>query len=458
LSSSSIGGSIISGSQATSSSGGLGAGIDVSTLVSAAMANQEAELAVMQGQQSDITNQQTALASFTADVQALQTAAFALTDPAGQLTDEAASSSNSNVLTASATPGTLSGTHSVVVSSLATTSSAYSAEVATGSTPINTGTISIQVGTAAAMPITVDETNNTLNGLAQSINYANIGVSASVINDANGARLAIVSNTSGASGNLTVSSSAGLPAFTQAVAGANAVLTVDGIPISSTSNTVAGTIPGVTLNLASAAPGIPVTLSVGPDLTQQEGAINNYVSAYNTVVGDLNTQFAISSTTGEPGPLASDSTISLAQSQILGASSFSMSGNGVVNSLSDLGISMNNDGTLSVNASQLGAALQSNPGAVQSFFQATNAGSFGANLESSLSAIADPVAGALTQDANGLAQTQSSITQQISDFQVQLNTTQTALTAEYDQVDAVLQELPLLLSQINSQLSSLSGS
>lgn len=428
----------------------------MSELVSAAMANQEAELTVMQGQQTDLSNQQTALASFATDVQALQTAAFALTDPAGQLTDVSATSSNSNILTASATPGTVSGTHSIVVTSLATTSSAYSAEVASGSTPIATGTVSIQVGTGAATPITVDGTNNTLAGLAQSINAANIGVSANLISDANGTRLAIVSNTSGAPGNLTIAGTVGLPAFTQAVPGTNAALTVDGIPISSTSNTVSGAISGVTLNLASA--GAAVTLSTGPDVTDQEGAINNYVAAYNTVIGDLNTQFAINSTTGAAGPLAADSTIALAQTQILGSSSFATSGNGAVNSLADLGITMNDDGTLAVNNSQLGAALQANPAAVQSFFQATNTGSFGANLEASLTAIADPVTGALTQDSNGLAQTQTDLTSQINDFETQMSTSQTALTAEYDQVDATLQELPLLLSQVNSQLSSLSGS
>jgi flagellar hook-associated protein 2 len=419
------------------------------------MANQEAELAVMQGQQTELSNQQTALASFTTDVQALQTAAFALTDPAGQLTDVAATSSNSSILTASATPSTPSGTHSIVITSLATTSSAYSSEVASGDTPIATGTLSIQVGTATAVPITVNSTNNTLAGLAQSINAANIGVSASLISDANGTRLAIVSSTSGTPGNLTISSSAGLPTFTQAVTGANAVLTVDGIPISSTTNTVTGTIPGVTLNLAS--PGAAVTLSVGPDVTQQENAINSYVSAYNTVIGDLNAQFSISSTTGAPGALASDSTIALAQTQILGSSAFATTGNGAINSLGDLGITMNDDGTLSVNSSQLTGALQSNPAAVQTFFQATNTGSFGANLETSLTSVADPVTGALTQDANGLAQTQTDLTSQITDFQTQLSTSQTALTAEYDQVDATLQELPLLLSQITSQLGSLSG-
>jgi flagellar hook-associated protein 2 len=426
--------------------------------VNAALANQDAELAVLQGEQSTLSTQQTALTSFATDVQTLQTAAFALTDPAGQLTDVAATSSNSNIVTASATAGTPAGTHSVVVTNLATTSSAYSSAVATSSTPIATGTLSIQVGTGAASTITVDDTNNTLDGLAQTINNANIGVSASVVNDANGARLAIVSNTSGAPGNLTITASTGLPTFTQAVTGVNANLTVDGIPISSTSNTVSGAINGVTLNLASQSPGTAVTLSVGPDVTQQETAINSFVTAYNTVVGDLNAQFSISSTTNAQGPLASDSTIELAQSEILGAASFATTGNGAINSLGDLGITMNDDGTLSVNSSQLGAALQANSSAVQSFFQASNAGSFGANLSNSLTALADPVTGALTQDANGLAQTQTDLTQQISDFQDQINATQTQLTTEYDQVDATLQELPLLLSQVNSQLSSLSGS
>jgi flagellar hook-associated protein 2 len=458
LSSSSVGGSIIAGSQANSSSGGLGAGIDVSTLVNAALANQDAELAVLQGEQSTLSAQQTALASFTADVQTLQNATFALTDPAGQLTDVAATSSNSNILTASATAGTPTGTHSVVVTNLATTSSAYSSAVATSSTPIAAGTISIQVGTGAASTITVDGTNNTLDGLAQTINNANIGVSASVVNDANGARLAIVSNTSGAPGNLTITASSGLPTFTQAVKGVNANLTVDGIPVSSTSNTVSGAINGVTLNLAAQSPGTAVTLSVGPDVTQQETAINAFVTAYNTVVADLNTQFAISATSNQQGPLATDSTIELAQGQILGAASFATTGNGAINSLADLGISVNNDGTLSVNSSQLGAALQSNASAVQSFFQATTSGSFGANLTNALSALADPVTGSLTQDANGLSQTQTGLTQQISDFQNQISASQTQLTAEYDQVDATLQELPLLLSQINSQLGSLRGS
>ncbi|MGH9685665.1 MAG: flagellar filament capping protein FliD [Candidatus Acidiferrales bacterium] len=455
MSSTSIGGSILGGSQSNTSSGGLGAGIDVSQLVSAAMANQTAELTVMQSQQTQITNEQSALTSFDNDVQTLQNAVYALTDPVGQMTAIAATSSDSSILSATAVSGTPSGTHTITVSNLATTSSAYSTAVSSSSTPLATGSITIQVGSGTPTTVTIDDTNNTLDGLADAINNtANIGVTASVITDANGERLAIVSSSSGQPGNLTITPSSGLPTFTTS-AGTNASLTVDGIPISSASNVVTGVLSGVTLNLAGANPDSSVTLTTGPDVTQQEAAVNSFVSAYNTVIGDLNQQFAVDPTTNSSGPLASDSTLALAQSQILSAASFSMSSNGAVQSLADLGISMNNDGTLTVNSSALATALQSNPASVQSFFQSATSGSFGANLSSIVSGIADPITGSLAQDMNGLSQTQTSITQQISDFQDQLNTMQQQLTQQYVQVDTTLQELPLLLQQISQQLQSL---
>ncbi len=456
MSSTSIGGSILSGSVSTSDSGGLGAGIDISALVQASMATQTAELTQMQGEQTTITNEQTALASFNTDVQTLQTAAFALTDPVGQFTTVAATSSNTGVLTASAISGTPTGAHTITVTNLASTSSAYSNPVATGDTAIAQGTLSIQVGTNTAVPITIDSTNDTLNGLVETINgTANLGVTASVLNDANGARLVLVSNASGTAGNLTVTPSTGVLGFNTGTQGLNASLTVDGIPISSATNTVSSAIPGVTLTLTGTTGSTPVSVTTGPDVTQQESAVNSFVSAYNTVIGDLNTQFAVSATTGNAGVLSSDSTISLTQGQLLSAVGFSMTGNGTTNSLADLGITMNNDGTLSVDTGTLSSALQGNSAAVQTFFQSTTSGTFGNNLSNILDSIANPITGALAQDANGYQQSQTSITQQISDFQDQLNTTQQQLTQQYVQVDTTLQELPELLDQINQQLTSL---
>jgi flagellar hook-associated protein 2 len=455
MSSTSVGGSIISGSESNTSSGGLGAGIDVSLLVQAAMSNQQAELQLLQGQQTTLANQQTALTSFQTDVETLQTAAFALTDPVSSLTQMAATTSDSSVLTASAVTGATGGSYSVVVNNLATTSSYYSAALASSTTTLPNGTLSISVGGATAVPIAVNNSNNTLSGLATAINNANIGVTANVITDATGSRLSIVSNTSGAPGDLTVTATSGLPAMTKAVTGVNASLTLNNIPIQSTTNTVTTAINGVTLNLTNANPNETVTLNVGPDVTSAENAINSFVSAYNTVVGDLNTQFAVDPSTGAAGPLASDSTVSLTQSQILSSAAFAMTGNGNINSLADLGISFNNDGTLSVDSGALTSALTANFASVQNLFQATAPGSFGANLSQSLTAVADPITGSIAQDLTGLQQTQNDLTGQITDFQSQMSDLQTSLTQQYDQVDTTLQELPLLLQQVNQQLASL---
>ncbi|MBZ5503155.1 MAG: flagellar filament capping protein FliD [Acidobacteriia bacterium] len=418
------------------------------------MAFQTAQLQGMQSQQSQLTTEQNALTSFSNDLQALSNAAFTLTDPAGPLTSVAATSSNPSVLTATAISGSANAAHSITVTNLATTSSAYSAAVATSSTAIATGSLSIQVGSGTAVPVTIDSSNNTLDKLAQTINSKNMGVTATVINDASGARLAIVSNTSGAPGDLTITSSGGALSFTKGVTGTNASLTVDGIPISSTTNTVTSVIPGVTLNLAAPAPGAPVTVNTGPNVTPQAAAVNSFVSAYNTVMGDLNKQFTVDGS-GQAGPLAADSTLILAQNQLLSSMAFAMKGNGSVNMLADLGITMNNDGTLSVNNSALSSALQNNPAAVQAFFQATTAGSFGANLSQDVNLLADPTSGSVTQDMTGLQQSQSDLSHQISDFQGQLAITQQQLTAQFDQVDVMLQTLPMMLTQISQQLGSL---
>src|SRR5208282_1742706 len=125
-------------------------------------------------------------------------------------------------------------------------------------------------------PVTVNITsaNNTLTQLAASINNQNDGITASVVQDANGARLALASNTSGAPGDLTVSNNTTSLNFNKAVTGVNASLTVDGVPISSTTNTVSNVINGVTLSLAAPSPNTPVSLTVAPDTSQATSAIN----------------------------------------------------------------------------------------------------------------------------------------------------------------------------------------
>ena len=132
------------------------------------------------------------------------------------------------------------------------------------------------MGSGHANTVTIDNTNNTLDGLAAAITSLNIGVTASVINDASGARLAIVSNTSGAANDLTIANVSSGLTFTKGATGTNASLTVDGVPISSATNSISNTVAGLTLNLAGADPNTQVQIAVAPDTTKGDAGRHRF--------------------------------------------------------------------------------------------------------------------------------------------------------------------------------------
>src|SRR5258708_3228052 len=324
----------ISSGASTNASTGLGQGIDVAQFVQLALAGDNANIANFQTTQSILSAQSTALAKITSDLTALQSAAFSLNDPLGALNSQTATSSNSSVLSATAASTAVAGSHTITVTSLATTSSYYTDALAAANTPVGTGAFQIKIGNNPAVtvtalsggnyqfqtgtnpPVTVNSGDNTLNGLASAINSQGIGVNASVVNDANGARLALVSQTSGAPGDITVSGNTTTLNSNKAVTGCDAALVVDGVPISSTTNTVANVINGVVLSLNSPSPNTPVSLTVASDTSKAADAVNQFVSAYNTAINDINAQFAVKSDGTGGGPLEADGSLREAQSAL----------------------------------------------------------------------------------------------------------------------------------------------
>jgi flagellar hook-associated protein 2 len=454
-------------SGSTTSGTGLGQGINVQQFVQFAVANQQAQITNLQTNETTLGSQNSEIATITSDLANLQTAATALGDPLGALGNaETATSSNPNALSATASSTASAGFHTISVSNLATTSSYYTDEAASSSTALASGdTIAISVGGNSVASITTSSSDNTLSQIAAAINAQTTAVQASVITDANGSRLAIVSSTSGAPGNIGVTGSLHLAsagdtpiAFHQATAGVNASVTVDGVPVSSTSNTVTGAINGVTLNLA--APTLvngvdnPIGLAVGPDTSQATTAINNFVSAYNTVVTEINNQFAVASDGTGGGVLENDPSLQAAQSALLAAASFSVTGNNGVVNLASIGVNLNNDGTLSVDNGALSTAIASNFSAVQNLFQNATTG-FAQNLTATINNVSGPGNGILTLDAQSNTSQAQDLNQQITDLQQALTSQEAQLTTVYSQVNTTLQELPLLENQLNQQVASI---
>jgi len=434
----------------------VGTGINVQQVVAEIIAADSTPVTDMQNQQSTFSSQTSALQNIGSLLSTLQTSVQALSDVDSPLQAQAANSSNANVLSATASDTATPGTHIVTVNNLATTSAYYTQnEQASATSTLATGSFQILApGASSPTTIPVDSADgtNTLNGLASYINGQALGVTASVITDSGGARLSIVSNTSGSGGDFTISNDTTGMGFTKPVTGVNASVTVDGVPISSATNTVTSAIPGVTLNLLSAPPTTNVSVTVAPDTTQSSDAINTFVSSYNAVVQAINAQYAVNSSS-QQGVLASDSTLQSIQSTLASDINFAASGNSSFANLASMGINLNDDGTLSVDSSTLNASITANFQNFVGFFQgAGSTAGFAQNFNTDLTNLLSPT-GLIATDENGINQSSQALSDQISQFQANLTAQQASLTTEFSQIDATLEQLPTLELQIQGQLS-----
>ena len=433
--------------------GASSSGIDVTAAVNSAITAARAPETNWENQETTDQNQITALDTLQTDATNLDNDAQALNSLTGPLSARTVSSSNSSVVSGSAASGSTPGTHVVIVNSLATTASWTSGVFADSSTALPAGSFTITTGSGSTATITTDGTES-LSDVVSQINSDNLGVTASVVTDATGSRLAVVSNSSGSAANFTISTSNTGFGFTQAATGANASLTVDGIGISSASNTVTGVVSGLTLDLASADPGVAVTLGVAPDTSQATTAINQFVTDYNQLVNDLTTQFTFSGTS--EGPLASDSIVRNLQSDVLGALGYTYSptsGSTTVPNLTSLGISVGDDGTLTVDSGTLQSTLQSNFSDVQNFFQGTALNGFANSLDQELTSFISPSDGAFTLDLQSINSEITDLQNNVTNFETNYITPlQTQLQSDYSQAEILLQELPSEMREINEEL------
>ena len=374
------------------------------------------------------------------------------------------SSSNTDLLSlTSASSSAVAGSHTIVIGQLAQTSTDVSTAVSNASDTLS-GTVTIQGHT---FNVDSADSDTTLASLSAAINSAGIGVTASVITDSSGSRLSIVSGTSGAAagqlsaitGSLTDSSSGSAITFSNGQAGQpgqagqDAQLTVDGVSITTSSNTVTGAIPGVTFQLLATS-ATPVQVQITDDTTDIATAISSFVSAYNTVVGDINTQEQ-SASGGASAPLLGSPLIAQLQESLTG-SLFSGTASGSISNITQLGLSVNTDGTLALDTDTLTGVLNSNLSDVTGFLQ--NSNSFGQTLSSALDNLG-------TQAPNGaiyLAQQQNSsqesaLNTDITNENATLATQKITLTDELNTANQILQSIPEQLDEVNSVFDSLTG-
>jgi flagellar hook-associated protein 2 len=205
----------------------------------------------------------------------------------------------------------------------------------------------------------------------------------------------------------------------------------------------------------NASPGTQVNLAVAPNTNSAATAINQFVSDYNTLIGQLNTEF--SDTGSGQGSLAQDPTVQTLQGDLLGSLSFTTTnGTGTSatqTSLASLGISVNTDGTLTVNTATLNSSLDNNFSQVQNFFQGPTLSGFAGTLHTQLTGFINPADGAFTVDLQSISAESTGLQTDITNFEANIIAPlKIQLQAQFSQAEIALQSLPNQIKDVDAEL------
>ncbi len=378
---------------------GLGSGLDIDGLVAQLVAAERAPAdnrllkneAILQAELSAFGSLKGALSSLQSSLSGLLlTSTFQA---------RSATVSNPDVFSVSAGDEATVGSYDVEVLQLAKAHSLASGVYNASTDVVGEGDITFRFGTTdydagsdtynsfvvnSAKPeatVSIGASNNTLEGIRDAVNNADIGVNAAIVNDGSGYRLLFSSSSTGAENSLELtvveSGAAGLGQLefsaaatnlTQTVAAQDASLTINGLAISSASNTVVGAIQDVDITLQSVSSGTPATLTVARDETGVRDAVTGFVEAYNSFVQTVNSLSSFNSETLEAGILLGDFTLNSVTGKIRTALTDAVGGGGALQRLADIGITTQSDGKLSVDDSILDSVLDNNFDALVGLF------------------------------------------------------------------------------------------
>jgi len=302
--------------------------------------------------------------------------------------------------------------------------------------------------------------SDTLDTLVNKIGQSGT-VSASVIN--NGSpyepyNLALTATTPGQAGQFFISESGVNLGLQTATPAQNALLKVgsgsNATIQSSNTNTFNNALPGLNVQLQSVGQS-PDTATVGQDSTSITTAIQGFVSNYNNFISQAQTLTAFNATTVTAAPLQGSPTVMRAESQLnsLITQPFNSSGS-PVQTLVDLGITVNADGSLALNQNQLQTTLQNDPQSVASFFTTASTG-FAASAQSTLTSITDPNSGSFTLASNTLQDSINSYQTRITQLNQILANQEQTLTQTFANLETFISQMQTQ-SNLISQLAPLS--
>lgn len=469
------------------SSAGLGSGLDVNAIVTQLMALESRPLDILKEQAKDLDSQVSTFGKLQSYFSVLRDKSNALTSTS-LWNGTTATSADATALKVISGSGASAGSYQVNVSTLAKAQT-LTASAAASST-FNEGSITIELGAwtgspidtftpkagASAVQIDIGAGETSIESVRDKINAAGAGVIASIVNDASGARLSIRSKDTGTENGFRITTAetvgdadataglsaldydpaGGLTQMTAAQMGADATLTVNGIAITSASNTLVDVVDGLTLNLLKTTAS-PVDVAVAVDTETVKTRITEFVTAFNDLANFMRTQMAYNPDSKTGGALQGDRSAVSLLNQLRGVINVASTASSTWSRLSDIGIAMKSDGTLGVDSTKLGNGLANLP-ELKKLLATDGADNATSGFVRRFKELADAALG-----SDGTFETRTaSLKEMLSrngknqdGMEVRLAQTEARLRKQYTALDATMAQLNGLSSYLGQQLKSL---
>jgi flagellar hook-associated protein 2 len=477
---------------ATISSLGVGSNLDLASLLTQLQTAESQPLVALQDKAKSYTSKLSAYGTIQSALSTLQVAAKKLGDPT-LFQSVTGTPTVSGILSASATDSSAAGNFTIDVTQLAQAQTVISAGQVDTKTAIGSGKITIDFGQVTggtfnaatgqysgatftadasqpAKSITLDSSNNTLEGIRNAINGANAGVTASIVNDGSGTpnRLVLTSSTTGEKSSMRISvdgdaplqnllsnDPAGAQNLKQTAAAQNAKLNVNGIDVTSSTNTVKEAIQGATLTLVNTG---KTGLSMKENTAGVKSAVTDFVNAYNALQSTAKTLTAYDADTNTAAALVGDSTLRNLQTRIRQALTTPQAGGANdMKVLSEIGVAFQKDGTIAIDSTKLDKALSTNLKGVANLFSsaAGSTSGYGKQIDAM---VTDLNTGALKVASDGVTSTIKQLDEQYDDMQTRVDATVARYKAQFTQLDVLINSMNNTKNYLTQQFEAMSGS
>jgi flagellar hook-associated protein 2 len=458
---------------ATITSSGIGSGLDINSIVKQLVAAERGPVeSRLNSKEALIQARLSAFGSLKSSLTNFQSSISSLTNP-DSFTKRSATIEDPTVFSAAATDLAAPGSYSVEVAQLATSQKIASKAYTDSDTSVGSGDLNFTVN-GESFSLTIVDGADSLADIRDAVNSAadNSGVSASIINDQDGAHLVFsatktgventvnIAVTSGASGDLSelaydASLGTQTSSMVEKTAALDSIVIVDGFTQTSANTEIEGMIDGVTLDLKKALPGESFSLNIQVDSRSVQSAIQGFVSNYNSLTTIINDLTAYDPETKKTGLLQGDSATRSVANQLRQEMGTIVSGLGTeLDSLAELGITTGDKNKLVLDDERFAEVMSADFDKLSGIFSSESG--YAVRLDSLIENLTDS-GGILSSRTTSLSSQVERIGEQREALEARIIGVEARYQAQFSALDSLLSQLNSTGDFLTLQLDNLPG-